>query len=180
MCPSTQAHTHLLGKFLHIHLKILWLQPPSPAIQLDVKNHPLASTPADAYIVDTTHRANENHRYHLPRAPVWPPWAAAWWRPCETAPARCVSARAVLGILVPRAYETTHREVKPWTGSTSSRFSVPWIFPFRFTLLLSCVKPKFTLLNLDLFYYSPPVAIRGIAVYKGYRAPRRAIIPTSR
>eukprot|EP01052_Picozoa_sp_SAG31_P085034 SAG31_NODE_45450_length_258_cov_2.597484_1_plen_48_part_10 len=25
---------------------------------------PLASTPADAYIVDTTHRANENHRYH--------------------------------------------------------------------------------------------------------------------
>eukprot|EP01052_Picozoa_sp_SAG31_P032249 SAG31_NODE_3515_length_4170_cov_7.908131_6_plen_187_part_01 len=25
---------------------------------------------------------------------------------------------------------------------TSSRFSVPWIFPFRFTLLLSCVKPK--------------------------------------
>ena len=144
MCPSTQAHTHLLGKFLHIHLKILWLQPPSPAIQLDVKNHPLASTPTDAYIVDTTHRANENHRYHLPRAPVWPPWAAAWWRPCETAPARCVSARAVLGILVPRAYETTHREVKPWTGSTSSRFSVPWIFPFRFTLLLSCVKPKFT------------------------------------
>ena len=55
-----------------------------------------------------------------------------------------MSARAVLGILVPRAYETTHREVKPWTGSTSSRFSVPWIFPFRFTLLLSCVKPKFT------------------------------------
>ena len=27
---------------------------------------------------------------------------------------------------------------------------IPWIFPFRFTLLLSCVKPKFTLLNLDL------------------------------
>eukprot|EP01052_Picozoa_sp_SAG31_P044088 SAG31_NODE_7564_length_1653_cov_1.233591_1_plen_275_part_00 len=32
-------------------------------------------------------------------------------------------------------------------------------------VLLSCVKPKFTLLNLDLFYYSSPVAIRGTVRY---------------